>query len=111
MIRSEKDLERAIIKRLNEFDDTLVFKSSYTFSKNRKVYGHYQFPFAPKGVADILGIFRSKPIAIEVKWGKGQISEAQSEFLTAFKSKGGIALVIRSLDELEQCLLKTYYKE
>lgn len=111
MIRSEKDLERAIIKRLNSFDDCMVFKSSYTFSKNRKVYGAHQFPYAPKGVADILGIFRTKPIAIEVKWNGGRVSQDQQKFLADFKSKGGIALVINSIEDLEQCLLKTFYKE
>lgn len=95
---------------MNSFDDSFVFKSSYPTSKRRNLYGAIQFPYAPKGVSDILGIFRGKPIAIEVKMAQGRISKEQSEFLATFKRFGGIAMVVRSIEELDQCIMKEFYQ-
>ena len=53
-----------------------------------------------KGVADILGIYDGKPLAIEVKAPTGKVSEVQKEFLNEFKEEGGIAIIAYSVDDV-----------
>jgi len=58
-----------------------------------------------KGVSDILGIYKGKPLAIEVKSKKGVLSDEQKTFLIKFKINGGIAIVARSIEDVEDSLL------
>ncbi len=53
-----------------------------------------------KGISDILGIYKGKPLAIEVKTMKGKPSESQLAFLARFQSEGGIAFIARSVDDV-----------
>lgn len=53
-----------------------------------------------KGVADILGIYRGKPLAIEVKTARGKVSHEQTMWLRAFSQHGGIAIVARSIEDV-----------
>jgi hypothetical protein len=59
-----------------------------------------------RGVADLLGIWKSKPLAIEVKTKTGELSEYQILFLKRFKEKGGIAIKATSLEDLQTQLLQ-----
>jgi len=52
------------------------------------------------GVADILGIYKGKPLAIEVKRKQTKTTDKQDAFLDRFKEEGGIAFVARSLEDL-----------
>lgn len=52
------------------------------------------------GVADILGIFKGRPLAIEVKYGKGKTTPSQDSFLDRFRKEGGIAFVAYSIDDV-----------
>ena len=55
---------------------------------------------ATPGIADILGIYKGKPLAIEVKTAKGKPSENQLAFLARFRTEGGIAFIARSVDDV-----------
>lgn len=55
---------------------------------------------AIKGVADILGIYNGRPLAIEVKTTRGVVSEFQKDFLIRFQAAGGISFVARSVDDV-----------
>ena len=57
-----------------------------------------------KGVADIIGIYKGAPLAIEVKTAKGKLSEHQAKFLARWVLEGGIAIVARSVEDVEQGL-------
>ena len=62
-----------------------------------------------KGVADILGIYRGRFFAIEVKkpkdlTPKGRLSENQKIFLKEVQDNGGIAIVAHSIEDVEQGL-------
>ena len=59
---------------------------------------------AIKGVADILGIYKNRPLAIEVKTTSGKLSEYQKDFLIRFAEAGGIAFVARSVDHVVDAL-------
>ena len=53
-----------------------------------------------KGVSDIIGIYKGKFLAIEVKTEKGRLSKHQEEFLDHVVWNGGIAIVARSVDDV-----------
>lgn len=61
------------------------------------------------GVSDILGIWRGKPLAIEVKSKTGVLSENQKNFLIRFKASGGIGFMARSLDDVTHNLGVTIF--
>lgn len=56
------------------------------------------------GISDIVGIYRGKPLAIEVKTGNGYLRPDQKKFLHRFNEAGGIAIVARSVEEVAECL-------
>ncbi len=55
------------------------------------------------GVADIIGILpdNGRLFAIEVKTKTGRLQENQKTFLSEIKARGGLALVARSLEDVE----------
>lgn len=59
-----------------------------------------------KGVSDIIGVWKGRFLAVEVKTKKGIVSVEQQEFLDSVKSCGGIAIVARSLGDVENVLNK-----
>lgn len=96
----EKQIENQILDYL-AYNDIFAWKikTMGTFdqstNKFRKPSKRYM-----KGVADILGIYQGKPLAIEVKSKKGVLSLYQKIFLNRFKENGGTAIVARSLDDV-----------
>ena len=56
-------------------------------------------PSGKVGVTDILGIFKSLALAIEVKTGKDRLSPEQEGFLASFKASGGLSMVVHSYDD------------
>lgn len=75
-------------------------KTTGTWDPNRGQF-RKPSPWYRVGVADILGIYKGKPLAIEVKAAKGRLSPAQDNFLEEFKENGGIAFVARSVEDVE----------
>lgn len=67
---------------------------------HRKLNGFGQI----RGTADILGIWKGKPLAIEVKSSTGKLSLYQTMFLQNFANAGGIAIVARSIEDVEKGL-------
>ena len=57
-------------------------------------------PFSEKGIADLIGIYEGKPLAIEVKGPRGKVSLEQEEWLKCFREAGGIAFVAYSPDDV-----------
>jgi Holliday junction resolvase len=54
----------------------------------------------PKGIADILGCWQGRFVAIEVKAAGGRVSQDQEKFIETVKRHGGIAFVARSIDDV-----------
>lgn len=54
----------------------------------------------PKGVADILGCYQGRMIAIEVKTPRGVVKPEQEAFLKNVRAEGGIAFVARSVEDV-----------
>jgi integral membrane sensor domain MASE1 len=59
-----------------------------------------------KGVSDILGaiIPSGRLLAVECKSGKGRLTKEQKEFLYEINLAGGLAVVARSVDDLDAAL-------
>jgi hypothetical protein len=53
------------------------------------------------GIADILGVFRGRMLAIEVKAPGEKPSDKQEEFIADVNRHGGIAFVAKSVDDVE----------
>lgn len=71
-----------------------------TKGRFRKNNGKYN----KNGVADILGIFRGSPLAIEVKSKTGYPNDNQKKFLEEFRFYGGISFIARSVEDVEHGL-------
>lgn len=52
------------------------------------------------GVPDLIGIYRTRFLAIEVKTAKGILSEKQTEFLNRINHEAGIGFVARSVEDV-----------
>jgi hypothetical protein len=59
---------------------------------------------SPKGIADILGCWKGRFVAIEVKRPGGRISQEQERFLEAIRRHGGIGFVARSVEDVIESL-------
>lgn len=55
-----------------------------------------------KGIPDILGIFKGRPLAIEVKARKNKTTKNQDVFLENFRKAGGIAIVAWGIEDVER---------
>lgn len=66
---------------------------------------------AKTGVTDLLGCFRGKLLAIEVKAPTGKLSDEQAEFIFSVREAGGIAFVARSIADVEKQLVIETTKE
>jgi penicillin-binding protein-related factor A (putative recombinase) len=81
-----------------------VHDSVGIFDPVRKCYRTNRNPYRIKGVADIIGIWQGKPLAIEVKSKAGRVSPEQRRFLAEWNAAGGIGFVARSLADVEAAL-------
>lgn len=79
-----------------------ITKAIRQYLKMRRVYHWKQWQGlgSTPGVADILGIYQGRMLAIEVKGPKGRVSEKQQEFIDTVNECGGIAFVARSVDDV-----------
>ena len=76
-------------------------------------FGGYRANSATKGISDILGFNRKtgQIIAAEIKAGKDKLSIEQEVFLKAVERSGGIALVVRTLDDLDNFIKQESHDE
>lgn len=64
-----------------------------------------------KGVADLIGIWRGWPLAIEVKTPTGVVSPEQRVWLEAWQRHGGQAFIFRSVKEAIEELNQVKHKQ
>lgn len=64
------------------------------YDQKRRIYRT-----APKkGVSDVLGLFKGRFVAVEVKIGRDKLSPEQSGFLKNINHYGGIAMVAKDIE-------------
>lgn len=100
--RTESTLVRAILDYL-ELRNIMAFRVNTTgvFDPTRKVFRKFS---GRRGVSDIIGVFNGRFLAIECKTDEGRVSQDQQEFLDDVQSHRGIAIVARSVDDVERVL-------
>jgi hypothetical protein len=63
-------------------------------------FKHWGGPMGYPGVSDIIGCYKGRMIAIELKSPKGTASPDQERFIQNVKDAGGIAFIAKSLDDV-----------
>jgi len=103
----EQVLKRAICQWLSYNQKHCMFwiqESVGIWDPVRRVYRKSNSPFQRKGKSDILGIWKQRPLAIEVKIKPNKPTEEQESFLDDFKNQGGIAIVAYRLEDVVSVL-------
>lgn len=96
----EKDIKRKVLNYLLKELKCFAFVISTT-----GIYDHERgfFRTGPKrGVPDIIAIYRSKFIGIEIKRKGNKLSPDQEAFRENVKLAGGLFFVIHSVEELKE---------
>lgn len=103
-MQKESQLEKSILQYL-AYRQILAFKVKTIGTYDEKL-GRFRSSskWYRKGVADIIGIYKNRPLAIEVKTEKGKLSVHQKNFLSDWEIGGGISIVARSLEDLDKQL-------
>lgn len=98
----EQEIKNSILEWFDYQTDAMVWPNDSVgiFDVRKGVFRKKKSRFHRNGVADILGIWKGQPLAIEVKTKKGVVSEEQKAFLLDFTSHGGIAFVARCLQDV-----------
>ncbi|WP_461251287.1 VRR-NUC domain-containing protein [Treponema sp. R8-4-B8] len=66
--------------------------------------------FGRKGSSDIIGVLPDgRFLAVEIKAAHGRLSQEQSAFLEKVRSMGGVAVIARSIRELDTALRNEGY--
>lgn len=104
MKQPEKEIENNILEWL-AWNNIFSFKvkSQGTWDEAKKTFRRPS-KYYKRGTADILGIYKTYPLACEVKSEKGRLSIHQKAFLEEWRKNGGIAIVARSVDDVEEAL-------
>ena len=63
-------------------------------------YKQWQGLGSMAGVSDIIGIYKGRYLAIEVKGPKGQVTEKQQRFIDRVNIEGGLAFVARGVEDV-----------
>jgi Holliday junction resolvase len=101
MAQPERLLERQIINYLR-FMGCVAIKVR---TSGRIVNGIVRsLPKDELGVSDIVGCYKGKFFAIEVKIGKNKLSEYQDKFQKAVQNSHGIAFTAYGLDDVKRLL-------
>lgn len=97
---SANELTRAILRYLN-LHGYFVWRNN-TIGIWDKAKGVYRKNAGLNGISDILGIEKKtgRFIAIEVKFGKDEMSYEQLAFMSEIERAGGIAIVAHKIDDV-----------
>ena len=104
----EKIIQKSILEYLQYHPDIawaerMNVGAHVISDKNSRRYVRYAF----KGCSDIIGQLKNgKILAVEVKSEKGVLSDFQREFIDKVRSNSGIALMARSIDDVQKALDK-----
>ena len=100
---TEKEIEMEILDWLNR-NGIFAFKidNGGVYDVERKAF-RSKNRFSPKGVSDILAILPGgRLLALEVKTETGRASVPQMAFIEKIKKSGGVAAIVRSLNDVKE---------
>lgn len=101
MATPEKIIEKQILDWLNELDGCFAFKLNNVgvYDAKKRVYRKPNSPHIHKGVPDIMGCYKSKFFAIEVKAGRGKPSSDQKLFMKRINECLSVAFWTNDLED------------
>lgn len=104
----EKEIESQILSYL-WYNKVFCWKNNSVgiYDAAKQAYRKPGRFFVP-GVADILGLYANRFLAIEVKSVTGKLTHNQEFFLNEVTYHGGIAFVARSIDDIDKKLFLKY---
>lgn len=99
MGKAENSITRAVMAYLTMHGGHVVRVQSGSFA-----VGTAYVRGAEPGTADLIGVFRGRAIAVEVKTPKGKQSPSQIAWSERWRASGGIYLVARGIDDVQGLL-------
>ena len=87
----EADIVRAILTHLRSLDGCFCWKE-------------HGGPYGTNGIPDIICCYRGRFVAFEVKTEEGRPSRLQDAVIRKINRAGGLALVVRSVEEVKAAL-------
>ncbi len=99
----EKVIENQILNYLQFIPDCFAWKNQNVgvYDSRKRTYRKSNSKHQFKGIADILGIYKGRFLAIEVKQPKKPPSQHQIEFINKINDHGGIAFVATSIEDVQ----------
>jgi penicillin-binding protein-related factor A (putative recombinase) len=100
----EKEIETSILQYLSILPECFAFKnqSIAVFDPTKKTFRKAKSKFLINGTSDILGVFRGKFLAIEVKRPSNKVRSAdQDNFIENIKIHGGVAFYATSIEDVK----------
>lgn len=102
---TESQLQDAIRLELGRDPDLVLWRNNIGMA-HMKNGSPVRFGVGSPGGADLLGIFRGRFVAIEVKTPIGRQSPEQRLFQQLVERKGGVYVVLRSIDDARAWLAR-----
>lgn len=69
-----------------------------------KCFCYKNYGFGNAGIPDIICCYKGQFLALEVKTEKGKVSEIQKVMIKRINEAGGVAVVVRNLDEVKDVI-------
>lgn len=93
-----QDLIRIELGDPSRYPDLTLWRNACGFdAANRQRYG-----IGNPGGADLIGLYAGRFCGLEIKTQRGQQSDEQRKFEQLVKSKGGVYVVVRSVEEARE---------
>ena len=102
----EKPIETAILNYLSFIPNCYCWKNNSmgVYDGKKGIYRKARSKHNINGVADIVGVYKGRPLFIEVKSKTGKTSRDQELFLKRVIKLGAIAGVCRSVDDARELI-------
>ena len=105
---SEKEIENSILAYLQALPGCFAWKNQSTgvYDPTKGIFRKSKNKFHLNGVSDIIGIYKGKFLAIEVKTPKNKLRpDHQVSFIAQINMSGGLAFFATSVEEVKEKLL------
>jgi hypothetical protein len=98
---SEFLIETSILQFLNMVPGCFAFKVETRgyYNPKKGIYQKNKSKFVIPGTSDIIGIYKGRFFALEVKSATGTASDDQRIFIASIKGCGGIAGIVRGIPD------------
>lgn len=99
----EKQIENSILEYL-AWRKIMSWKNQSlgVYDSKKQIYRKNRNPFHKNGVSDIIGIYKNRPLFIEVKRKGGKATPDQISFLTEAAKNGAISIVAYSVEDVSK---------